>query len=150
LEDTAMIKINESTLLKCKPGRAFKEMADLNFVKKINPKSGLGTEILFQNQRLVRYKLTVENVGTWESERVIIPEALTLVTQKRKPLAPFRYLVVIHCFHPHPEGTLFEYTEEFEMDENNLDKEQKVFGDISKKIKPMFAKIRNYFDSPAE
>ena len=145
-----MIKINESTLLNCEPERAFREMADLDFVKKINPESGLDTEILFQNQRLVRYKLTVENVGTWESERVIIPEALTLVTQKRTPLSPFRYLVVIHCFHPHPEGTLFEYTEEFAMDENNLDKEQKVYEDISKKIKPMFAKIRNYFASPAE
>lgn len=145
-----MAKIYEEVILKCDPEKAYKEISDMNFVRKINPNAGFSTNILFQNDRLVRYTLTVEKVGTWESERVNIPEALTIVTQKRKPLAPFAYLVVVQNFKAHEEGTLFTYIEEFEMDEENKEKEDGVLSDIMKKCKGNLKKIQDYFNNSNE
>lgn len=142
-----MPKIIEEIFLKCPPERAFSEIADMQFVKKINPDSGIENEVVFQNNRLIRYKLKVNNAGIWESERVIIPESLTIVTQRRSPLAPFKYMTVLHIFKKHESGTLLSYMEEFEMDEENMERESEVMNDILKKIDPNMKKIEKYFNS---
>mgnify|MGYP000318428381 CR=1 FL=1 len=141
-----MPKIEEEIYLNCNPETAFLEISDMDFVKKINPNSGLESKVLFHNNRFVRYKLSVKNVGEWESERVIIPESLTIVTQRRKPIKPFFYMTVLHVFKKHKSGTILSYIEEFEMDEDNKNMETKVLGDILKKINPNLKKIEQYFN----
>ncbi len=142
-----MPKILEEVFLKCPPERAFSEIADMQFVKKINPDAGIDNEVIFENNRLIRYKLKVNNVGVWESERVIIPESLTILTQRRTPLAPFKYMTVLHVFKKQESGTLLSYMEEFEMDEENIKRESEVLNDILKKIGPNIKKIEQYFNS---
>ncbi len=141
-----MGQIMEEVILNCSPEKAFSEIADMQFVKKINPNAGIENEVIYQNKRLVRYKLKVSNVGVWESERIIIPESLTILTQRRNPLAPFKYMTVLHVFKKHESGTLLRYMEEFEMDSENIKRECEVLNDIFKKIGPNMKKIEQYFN----
>ena len=62
-------------------GKAFSEMTDVDFVRKIQPESGIEFETTFKSERLTRYTL---RVGKWglESEKVIIPETFTFVTRR--------------------------------------------------------------------
>ena len=138
--------ISEEILLSCTPNQAFLEIADLNFAKKLNPNSGLDNQIIFQNERIVRYRLKVANVGEWESERVMIPETHTIITQRRSPLAPFKFMVVLHIFKACPTGTLFTYIEEFELLPENQERETEIFTDIMRKVGPNLNKIREYFN----
>ncbi len=139
--------INERIILKCKPEEAFCQISKLEFMDKINPKAGLNTSVIFKNDRIIRYVLNVEGVGSWESERVLIPENNIIVTQRRNPLKPFQYMVIVHAFKEHPQGTCFTYVEEFEVDKENADKEEQIYQDISKKVRPNLEKIADYFNA---
>lgn len=138
--------IREEILLNCTPDQAFHEIADLNFVKRLNPNSGLDNQIIFQNERIIRYRLKVANVGEWESERVMIPENHTIITQRRSPLAPFKYMAALHIFKACPTGTLFTYIEEFELLPENLERETEIINDIMSKVGPNLNKIKEYFN----
>lgn len=139
--------IKEEIYLSCTPQEAFNKISRLDFVASINPNSGLNTTIVFQNSRIIRYILEVENVGKWESERLLIPEENMIVTQRRSPLSPFKYMIVLHIFKEHIQGTQLTYIEEFEVDEENIKKEEKIFSDITNKIKPNLKKIEAYFNT---
>lgn len=140
-----MPTVKNEVILKCTPEVAFDEISKLDFMSKSNPRSGIKPILLFQNERIIRYTLNVENVGSWESERVLIPERNMIITQRRSPLTPFKYMVVLHIFEVIPEGTLFTYIEEFELDEDNKVNEDKILSDISNKVIPNMEKISEYF-----
>lgn len=139
--------IKEEIWLNCSPERAFNEISDLDFAKKINPNSGLNNQIIFQNERIIRYLLKVANVGEWESERVIIPETHTIITQRRNPLAPFKFMVVLHIFKANQKGTLFTYIEEFELFPENKAQENRIISDIMRKVGPNLNNIKEFFNN---
>lgn len=141
-----MPKIKKEIYLNCTPEEAFNEISKIDFVKKINFTAGIDTKVNFQNERIVKYTMSVNDVGSWESERVLIPESNLIVTQRRAPLKPFKYMVVIHAFQKHSKGTKLIYIEEFEVEDESVDKEQKILADILKKISPILQKISDYFN----
>ncbi|PSM56703.1 hypothetical protein C4L39_16435 [Clostridium diolis] len=141
-----MPKIKEKIYLNCTPEEAFNEMSKFDFINKINSTAGVDTKVIFQNERVIRYTISVDNVGSWESERILIPESNIIVTQRRTPLAPFKYMVVIYAFKEHSQGTQFIYVEEFEVEDKSTGKEQKIFADVLNKVGPILKNISDYFN----
>jgi hypothetical protein len=58
-----MPKIIEEIILNCSREKAFSEISTIDFMKKIDPNFGLNTEIILQNERLMRSLSKVEKVG---------------------------------------------------------------------------------------
>ncbi|MCX5974547.1 MAG: hypothetical protein NTU59_07785, partial [Coprothermobacterota bacterium] len=119
-----MPKISEEILLDCTKETAFSEIVTVDFMKSIDPNFGLNTEIIFQNERLLRSLSKVERIGDVEIEKIIIPESFTIVTQRRPPLAPFIYQLSIQILSEHKDGSLLKWLNEFELDEDNKPKEE--------------------------
>ena len=105
-------KIYQEVVLSCSRERAFAEMTGVDFIKKSQPGVAIEFEITFKSERLTRYKM---KVGKWEleSEKIIIPEAFTFVTQ-RKVSSAAGYSLIIQIFEDHQKGTLLKHIEEFE------------------------------------
>ena len=112
-----MPKIYKDILLPCPGGKAFSEMTDVDFVRKIQPESGVEFETTFKSERLTRCTL---RVGKWglESEKVIIPETFTFVT-RRTVSSPAGYSLTIQMFEDHEKTTMLKHIEDFEPDEGD-------------------------------
>lgn len=136
-----MPKIEKEIFLNCSPNEAFTKMSEFNFIKQINSASGVDTNVLLQNERVIRYSITVNNVGSWESERILVPESNLIVTHRLAPLAPFKYLVVLYVFREYGHGTKFTYVEEFEVEDKSKHLERKIFTDILKKVTSILKQI---------
>ncbi|MBD3317854.1 MAG: hypothetical protein GF344_18880 [Chitinivibrionales bacterium] len=141
-----MPHIAETVTLNCNAQRAFEEIGDLGFIRKLNPDADIDNQLILQNERIKRYKLSVKSVGEWVSERIMVPESLTMITHRMDPLNPFQFLIVLHHYQEIDGKTLLTYKEEFEMDENHKSEEPRVFESIAKRVKPNLQKIARYFD----
>jgi hypothetical protein len=108
--------IRDEAILQCAPEDAFRELADPLFTRRIGFGAGSEVEVLYRDARFVQFRTTVARPGgaiVLESERVLAPESLTMVTLRRS-LAAFRYNVIVDCFAPHENGTRFIHVDEFE------------------------------------
>lgn len=140
-----MPKIEKEIFLNCSPDQAFKKMSKFDFIKRINSTTNVDTNILFHNGRIIRYSITVNGVGSWESERILIPESNIIVTYRRSPLSPFKYMVVLYALKEYGHGTKVTYVEEFEVEDRNIHLEEKILKDILKRVDPILKNIADYF-----
>lgn len=125
----------------------FKRMSEYSFIQEMNSSANVCTKIIFKKPRIIRYGIEVKNVGYWESERVFIPEKNVIITQRKEPMGPFKYLVVIYVLEKDNQGTKFTYIEEFDVCDNYQNEVEKIYSDISKKVNPILQKITDYFNS---
>jgi hypothetical protein len=140
--------VKEEVFLKCPPEQAFREFADPRFPQKIGFSSGK-VEVLYRDARLVHFKTTVArngNVNCLESERILAPESLTIVTVRRN-LAAFRYNVIVDCFAAHESGTRFIHVDEFQPATETAPVEALVRG-MRDSTTLFMDKVRDYFAAP--
>ena len=141
-----MSAIKDEVFLSCAPEKAFREFADPHFPQKIGFGSGMETEVLHRDARFVHFRTTVTRNGSvnrLESERILVPENLTIVTLRRN-LAAFKYNVIVDCFAPHESGTRFTHVDEFQPATGTAASEAALRG--MKDLTRLFmGKIRDYF-----
>jgi hypothetical protein len=125
-----MPRIEEEVLLKCTREIAFRELADIDFMRRLDPNFGLDTEILFHNARLLISLSKVKGIGNVQIERVTLPEVFTLITERRPPMAPFTYQLSIQMLFDHAGGTLLKWIDEFELDSDNKQREGAILSYI--------------------
>lgn len=139
--------IKKEIILKGTTKEIFKRMSEYSFIQEMNSSANVCTKIIFKKPRIIRYGIEVKNVGYWESERVFIPEKNVIITQRKEPMGPFKYLVVIYVLEKDNQGTKFTYIEEFDVCDNYQNEVEKIYSDISKKVNPILQKITDYFNS---
>ena len=110
-----MPRINGEVILNCSRGKAYSELSSLDFAERMElPFSRPRREILFQNQRLTRTLTRIENVGTMDMERILIPETFTIVSKRMPPMAPFLYFLGLQMLIDHEGAAVLKWIEEFE------------------------------------
>ena len=143
-----MTGVKEEVFLSCPPEQAFREFADPAFPRKIGFGSG-EVEVLYRDARLVHFKTTVARNGSvhcLESERILVPESLTIVTLRRN-LASFRYNVIVDCFAAHESGTRFIHVDEFQPATETAPAEALLRG-MRDSTGLFMQKVRDYFAAP--
>ncbi len=111
-----MSAIKDEVFLECAPEKAFQELADPDFPRRIGFGSGMEVEVLYGDARFVHFRTIIRrsgNVHCLESERILAPESLTIVTLRRN-LGAFEYNVIVDCFAPHESGTRLIHVDEFQ------------------------------------
>jgi len=111
-----MSAIKDEVFLECAPEKAFQEFADPDFPRRIGFGSGKEVEVLYGDARFVHFRTIIRrsgNVHCLESERILAPESLTIVTLRRN-LGAFEYNVIVDCFAPHESGTRLIHVDEFQ------------------------------------
>ncbi len=141
-----MQRISEEIILSCPRETAFNEISKAEFMKKIDP-ADLNSEILFRNDRLVRTISKGTPSGDVELEWIVIPENFTVVIVRQPPLAPFIYQLSIKCLYKHESGTLLRHINEFELDDNNKNREEMISSYIKKNDIQNLQKTRDYFNN---
>ncbi|MGA9058440.1 MAG: hypothetical protein WB763_18220 [Terriglobia bacterium] len=133
-----MPRIYEEVVLSCSREKAFAEMTVVDFIKKSQPDVSIEFETTFNSERLTRYKM---KVGKWEleSEKVIIPEVFTFVTQ-RTVSSPAGYSLIIQIFEAHEKGTLLRHIEDFEPQEG-----EERLSDLKSKVNQYLQGVQKYF-----
>lgn len=138
--------IKEEVFLNCVPETAFNEISSIDFIKKIGVGSTIDNDVIYQNGRIVRYNLRSvynDNSVLLEQERIIIPESLTIITQRRN--LPFvKYALDFYIFKKHKSGTVMTFIEDFEKNDPNIDDE--ALSNNKKRNKIFLDKIANYFN----
>ena len=133
-----MPKIYEEVVLSCPREKAFAEMTAVDFIKKSQPDVGIEFETTFKSERLTRYKMKVGK-RELESEKVIIPEAFTFVTQ-RTVSAPAGYALIIQIFEDHEKGTLLRHIEDFEPQES-----EERLSDLKSRVEHYLQGVQRHF-----
>lgn len=142
-----MPKIYEEIILNCSRERAFNEISTVDFMKKLDPNYGLNTELILQNERLIRSISNVEKIGNVEIERIIIPENFTIITQRRPPLAPFIYQISLQLFIVYEDRVLLKWLNEFELDANNKSREEYILSAVKRNDFLNLQKIQSLYNS---
>jgi hypothetical protein len=145
LED-AMPRICGEVVLKCSKKDAFREISSIDF----GDKMGLAfkspqREILFQNARMTRTRMIIENVGVVDMERIYIFENHTIIAKRIPPMAPFSFFLGLQILVDHADGTLLKWAEEFELDAENKAKENGMLIGLEKHEREQFQRIKDYF-----
>jgi hypothetical protein len=141
-----LVAIKEEIILNCEPEIAFTEVAKLDFARKIGFASDIENEVLYQNDRIIKYifKAKYQNiVRSLESERIIIPENLTIITQRRN-LSSAKYNVIIDIFKKREAGTIMTHIDEFEEDDQNISDE--TLNNMKITTKMYMTKLAQYFN----
>jgi len=135
----------ENIFLNCSKEFALKTVATIDFMKWIDPNFGLNTQIVLQNERMIRSISNVPGIGNVEVERLSLPEIDTIITQRRPPLGPFIYQLSIQRFIDHGEGTLLEWKNEFELNDENKAREGTITSYIRANDVLVLKKTQEYF-----
>jgi len=141
-----MSAIRDGVFLSCAPERAFREFADPAFPQRIGFGSGTEVEVLYSDARFVHFRTMVGRNGSvhcLESERILAPESLTIVTLRRN-LGAFKYNVIVDCFTPHESGTRLIHVDEFQPLGEALTSEAMLRG-MKDSTALFMDKIRGYF-----
>jgi len=141
-----MSAIRDDVFLKCAPEKAFQEFADPNFPRRIGFGSGMEVEVLYGDARFVHFRTTVRRNGNahcLESERILAPESLTIVTLRRN-LGAFEYNVIVDCFAPRESGTRLIHVDEFQPVAETVESEA-VLRRMKDSTALFMDKIRAYF-----
>jgi hypothetical protein len=146
MEVLVMPVIKEEVFLNCTPEIAFNEISSIEFLRKITVGSTMDNDVIFQNSRIIRYNLRSNynnNPVSLEQERIIIPENLTIITQ-RKNIPFIKYALDLYIFKKHKSGTIMTFIEDFEKADGVIDNEAL---DNNKKRNKLFVdKIVSYFN----
>jgi hypothetical protein len=141
-----MPRINGKVVLRCSIERAYSEISSLDFADKI----GLAfkspqREVLFQNGRMTRTRIKIENVGVVEMERILIPENFTVISKRVPPMVPFSFFLGLQILVDHEDGVLLKWVEEFELDDENKAKESVIHAGLERHEREQFLEIQKYF-----
>jgi hypothetical protein len=102
-------------------------------------------DVVYQSDRIVRYNLRSNynnNPLSIEQERIIIPENLTIITQRRN--LPFvKYALDFYIFKKYKSGTIMTFIEDFEKSDPSSDDE--AISNNKKRNKRFMDKIAIYF-----
>jgi hypothetical protein len=138
--------IKEEVFLNCTPETAFNEISSIDFIKKVGVGSTIENDIVYQNSRIIRYNLRSNynnNLVSLEQERIIIPENLTVITQRRN--LPFvKYALDFYIFKKYKSGTIMTFIEDFEKNGSSSDDE--ALSNNKKRNKMFVDKIASYFN----
>jgi hypothetical protein len=143
-----MSAIKNEAFLRCAPEKAFREFADPDFPRRIGFGSGMEVEVLYRDARFVHFRTAVERNGSvhcLESERILAPESLTIVTLRRN-LGAFQYNVIVDCFAAHESGTRLTHVDEFQPVMETAASEATLRG-MKDSTALFMDKIRAYFAS---
>ena len=141
-----MSSIREEVILQCAPEEAFREFADPLFTARIGFGAGSEVEVLFRDARFAQFRTRVPRPGrpiALESERIMAPESLTIVTLRRS-LAAFRYNVIVDCFEPHESGTRFIHVDEFQPATHGAASEA-ALREMRETTRSFMEAVRDYF-----
>jgi hypothetical protein len=141
-----MPRIVEHITLPCTKETALKAIGSVAFMKNIDLNYGTSTTVLLENGRVIRSVSVVEGIGPVEIERLMIPEANVIITQRRPPMGPFVYQLTIQAFTDSPGGTLLEWTDEYELNGESREKEDMIRSIIVKNDKSILEKTRAYLE----
>ena len=143
-----MTKICGEIVLKRSKEHVFSDIIAIDFAARLDPRlATIDRRIVFQNERVLRTVSLFEGIGSVEMEYVYIPEKLTVVTQRRPPLAPFVYLIAFQMLHDHPNGALLRWVEEFEIDADNQSNEKGIASRFERNEIQHFQKVQDYYES---
>jgi len=138
--------IKEEVFLNCTPETAFNEISSIDFLKKIVVGSAIDNDVIYQNDRVIRYNLRSNhnnNPVSLEQERIIIPENLTIITHRRN--IPFvKYALDLYIFKKHKSGTIMTFIEDFEKVDGIIDNE--ALNNNKKRNKMFLDKIADHFN----
>lgn len=109
-----MPRIREEIIIARPKDEVFMRLSRIDFMKALDPNFGASTEILFRNERLLRSASMVDGVGRVEIERIFLPEAFAIVTQRRPPLGPLSFQLSVQALSDSGDATLLDFTNEFE------------------------------------
>ncbi len=140
--------IKEEVFLNCQPETAFREYSDVNFISKIGAAIGITeNEIIFLNDRLVKFDTKIKynnNILSLSSERILIPENLTIVT-RRTNVPMLKYNVIINTFKKHEAGTIMMHIDEFETEAPNPEADGQSLSRLKMTTKQLMDKVTAYF-----
>jgi len=137
-----MARICEEVLLPCSRQEAFAAMMAVDFIRKIQPNVGVEFETTLESERLIRYRMKVGQREI-QSEKIIIPETFTFVTQ-RTVSSPGGYSLIIQIFEDHEKGSLLRHIEDFEPQED----EQRMSG-LRNRVRQYLQGVQGYFENRA-
>jgi len=118
-----MTVIKDEILINCSPEPIFKEISSIDFLKHIGASPGVENIITYQNNRLAKYvvKGRFNNIQvSMESERIVIPESLTVVTQRRN-MPGIKYALNLFVLKKQDKSTVLSLIEEFEKEDGEPD-----------------------------
>jgi AAA15 family ATPase/GTPase len=144
MEVDIMPEIREEILLNCTPETAFQEVSSIDFARKIGFSPDMENEVLYQDKRIIKFNFKINvnnNIRSIESERIVIPENLTIITQRRNLLSS-KYNVIIDYFKKHEAGTIMTHIDEFDDQSFN---NNEVLSNMKKNTKTYMDKIASYF-----
>jgi hypothetical protein len=119
----------------------FEKMYDISFEEYINPNNSF--EILYKSERIIRYRWKNE-LDSPGFEKMIIPETLTVIT-KRNQKTPFIYSLFIYIFASYNDVCRITYIQDFELDEDNKNKENGVMKYLTESYNITAIKMLEYF-----
>jgi len=142
-----MARIRGEIVLKHSKEQVYSDIIALDFAARLDPKvATVDRRILFQNERVLRTVSLFQGIGNVEMEYIYIPEKLTVVTQRRPPLAPFVYLIALQMLCDHENGSLLRWVEEFEIDADNHLKEEGIASKFERNEIQHFQKVQDYYE----
>jgi len=121
-----MPRIHEEIVIARPKGEVYDRLTRLDFMKELDRNFGASTEILFQNDRLLRSVSTVDGVGRVEIERIFLPEAFAILTQRRPPLGPLSFQLSVQVLSDSGDATLLSFTNDFETSGEYKDREAAI------------------------
>ena len=125
---------------------AFREISSIDFADRMSLTfKSPQREILFQNERMMRTRTMIKNVGVVEMERILIPENYTIVSKRVPPMAPFSFFLGLQVLSDHTDGTVLKWIEEFELDAENKEKESGILLGLEMHEREQFQRFRDYF-----
>ena len=142
-----MPRISGEVILNCLREKAYNELSSFDFAERMDLSfDRTKREILFQNQRLTRTLARIENIGTVEMERILIPETFTIVSKRIPPMAPFSYFLGLQIFVERGNGAVLKWIEEFDLEEESKANEPGILAGLERHEREQFQKIGEYYD----
>jgi len=142
------MKLKYELLLDVKPEVMYSDLSDINFLYRLgqeNRETNKQNSIIYQDERLTEYELDIPGVGKWVSERIMVPEKLFLLTKRKSPLKPFKYMIILNLFEAFENGTKYTYIEEYMLDKGYEHETDKITSSIKQVMNRNRSFIENYY-----
>lgn len=136
--------IERELILDVPPENIYQDMCDVDFFNKVLD-TGRRLNIVYKQDRVISYELDIKGVGKWVSQRIMLPEKLMFITERKNPLEPFEYMIILNIYEKHGNGTKFIYKEEFKVNKNNEEKTGEIFKKISGIIDRNMKTLKEYY-----
>jgi hypothetical protein len=121
----------------------------VNFNIKIGAAPGIiGNDILYRDDRIIRFDTRINynnSLILLSSERIVIPENLTIIT-RRFNVPALRYNLVINIFKGHDAGTIMMHMDEFESENPDEERDSQNLIRLKMTTAQLMEKIKSYFN----